>query len=101
MLTGTSPGGPDFDSLVALGHTPDSFARTLLAEALHELAERDGPPENQTIDLTVSVRPAVRPDADEAPDWSLVEICIHTSPGHSVCIVWPPIVVHGAKGPRQ
>lgn len=85
---------PDLRLAASLGHTPDSFARALLAGVLHELALSHGAPVDEpTVELRVSVDRLsnARKSATFIPH---VSVCVHLpNSRHGVCIEWPPVVI--------
>ena len=82
----------DLRLTAALGHTPESFIRTLMAGITEELAGRDGPLEDQSLTLTVTARP-IDPATDEAGGHILhphLTLCVQLPHEHGACIVLPP-----------
>ena len=74
--------------IAAQSHSPDSFARALFAGILQDLAEQDGPLEDQAITLEVKARRIE--SATDSSGHGLIELCVTPSHGHEFCVWWPP-----------
>lgn len=85
-------------SLSAASHTPDSFARAVLSAVVRQLAQGEGPLDDRTLRLKVSIRPLEQPtNSPEVvhPVLPAVSICVHLPGGETdICAFWPPFVTY-------
>ena len=95
-----TPSEPVVDNSVLArisGHTPESFARTFIAEVLRYASQHEDPVYSKTIEVEVDVTVSEneRPSTDsEIVHLPIVTVDVHI-PGtdHTIHVVWPPVFI--------